>query len=157
ELEDHYRKLNRDLWVLDLTSDLEIPAFAALSRRADHAQESIMFGFGAHFDPRIGLLRALTEMNQFAALARGLEGRGETRDGDPALWHWWTTATLANQRYLVPDDTTPRAYSDYEPTWSEDVREDVLRCQAIVERQGLEMLVLDQTQPDIGLPVAKVI
>jgi ribosomal protein S12 methylthiotransferase accessory factor len=35
--------------------------------------------------------------------------------------------------------------------------EDVLACQALVERLGLEMLVLDQTRPDIGLPVVKVI
>ena len=31
------------------------------------------------------------------------------------------------------------------------------RCQAIVEQRGLEMLVLDQTRPDIGLPVVKVV
>jgi ribosomal protein S12 methylthiotransferase accessory factor len=35
--------------------------------------------------------------------------------------------------------------------------EEVRACQARVERAGLEMLVLDQTRPEIGLPVAKVI
>jgi ribosomal protein S12 methylthiotransferase accessory factor len=30
-------------------------------------------------------------------------------------------------------------------------------CQARVEAIGLEMLILDQTRPEIGLPVAKVI
>ena len=30
-------------------------------------------------------------------------------------------------------------------------------CQKIVEEKGLEMLVLDQTRPDIGLRVVKVI
>ena len=28
---------------------------------------------------------------------------------------------------------------------------------ALVERHGMEMLVLDQTRPEVGLPVAKVI
>ena len=33
----------------------------------------------------------------------------------------------------------------------------MLLCQELIERQGMEMLVLDQTRPDIGLPVVKVI
>ena len=33
----------------------------------------------------------------------------------------------------------------------------MLRAQATVERKGLEVLVLDQTRPDIELPVFKVV
>jgi ribosomal protein S12 methylthiotransferase accessory factor len=36
------------------------------------------------------------------------------------------------------------------------LKEDVLSCQTLVERHGMEMLVIDQTRPDIGLPVVKV-
>ena len=35
--------------------------------------------------------------------------------------------------------------------------DDVAECQRRVERNGLEMLVLDQTRPDLGLPVVKVV
>ena len=35
--------------------------------------------------------------------------------------------------------------------------EDVRLCQELVEGPGMEMLVLDQTRPEVGLPVAKVI
>jgi bacteriocin biosynthesis cyclodehydratase domain-containing protein len=157
ELKNCYNKLNREVWVLDITSDLQIPAFAAISRRIDRPKEIILLGFGAHFDPRIGVLRALTEVNQSATIVRDLDRIDDDMDFDPALAHWWQTAALANQPYLVPDDTRPRARSDYEAWWSDDVREDVLHCQEIVERQGMEMLVLDQTRPDIGLPVVKVI
>ncbi len=54
----------RDLWAVDLTSDLGVPAFAAISRRTDGGMEQIMLGFGAHLDARLALLRAVTEMNQ---------------------------------------------------------------------------------------------
>ena len=37
------------------------------------------------------------------------------------------------------------------------MRDDVLLCQRLVERHGMEMLVLDQTRAEIGLPVVKVI
>jgi bacteriocin biosynthesis cyclodehydratase domain-containing protein len=157
ELRQQYRKLNRDVWVLDLTSDLRIPAFAAVSRRADDAEERIMLGFGAHFDPRIGVLRALTELNQCAVLASSLDTSAEATGADPVLIHWLKTATLANQPYLAPDDTAPPWTCNYDLMWSDDLCEDVLHCQTIVERQGMEMLVLDQTRPDIGLPVVKVI
>ena len=158
-----YRKINRDIWVLDLTSDLGIPVFAAVTRRTDKAEEEIMLGFGAHFDPRIGILRALTELNQLAAAAAARDGRDEHSDEyfSDERWeyqqHWMQTATLANQPYLVPNATTPRARSDYEALWSEDLRDDILRCQDVVTQRGMEMLVLDQTRPDIGLPVVKVI
>ena len=54
----------RELWILDVTSDLQIPAFTAVSRRVGGPKEEIMFGFGAHLDPKIALLRAVTELNQ---------------------------------------------------------------------------------------------
>jgi ribosomal protein S12 methylthiotransferase accessory factor len=46
---------------------------------------------------------------------------------------------------------------DYARMHSDDVGDDVRFCQSLVERMGLEMLVLDQTRPDIGMPVAKVL
>jgi len=64
ELSTYYQTLQRELWVLDITSDLEIPTFAAISRRYDQANENILLGFGTHFDPKIAILRALTELNQ---------------------------------------------------------------------------------------------
>ena len=42
-------------------------------------------------------------------------------------------------------------------TESTDTREDVENCRARVEAAGMEFLVLDQTRPDIGMPVARVI
>ena len=111
-----------------------------------------------HLDPRIGLLRALTELNQILpAVSRvDRDGNGAYQLDDPNRERWLQTATLANQPHLAPDDGPPRARADYDLTWSDDLCVDVLRCQAIVERQGVEMLVLDQTRPDIGLPVVKV-
>jgi ribosomal protein S12 methylthiotransferase accessory factor len=149
----------RELWVLDLSSDLEIPTFAAISRRIDRQPEDLLFGFGAHLDARIAVLRAVTELNQFLVFFGDESDRNRSgRDGDSEVRHWLETATLANQPYLVPDRrTAPRLASDYPRTWSDDLRDDVLACQALIERHGMEMLVLDQTRADIGLPVVKVI
>jgi ribosomal protein S12 methylthiotransferase accessory factor len=148
----------RNLWVLDLTSDLGIPAFAALSRSTAGGPEEILFGFGAHLDARVGLLRAVTELGQM--LPHVLEVPGSPRGGsltDPDTLHWLRTATVANQPYLAPLSGPPRTASSFAPWRTDDLRDDVQACQALVEQRGMELLVLDQTRPEIGLPVVKVI
>jgi ribosomal protein S12 methylthiotransferase accessory factor len=142
ELQRVYRELGRELWVLDVTSDLGIPTFVAVSRGTGGASEELAFGYGAHLEARLGLLRALSELNQMIATVRP----------DPA-----PARPLDEEPHVVPSREAPRAKSDYVRLWSEDLRDDVFTCRAAVERLGLEMLVLDQTRPEIGLPVAKVI
>ncbi len=149
----------REFWAIDLTADLGIPVFASVCRRTDGLPEQIVLGLGAHLDPRVALLRAVTEMNQMLSSPL-LEPQGkEVGDGgaDPETAHWLKTATTANQPYLLPADGPPRTAASYPHAWADDLTEDVRVCQALVERAGLEMLVLDQTRPEVGLPVAKVI
>ncbi|HBB33913.1 MAG TPA: adenylate cyclase [Cyanobacteria bacterium UBA8803] len=159
-VKEYYKTINREIWVLDITGDLNIPTFVALSRRTDRKPEDIVFGFGSHFDPKIAILRAITEANQVlpAVLKVDSDGSTQYRLNDRVALDWWQTATLENQPYLVPDTRVkPKVYSDYPYLGSEDVREDVLTCVKLAEQHGMEVLVLDQTRPDIGLNVVKVI
>jgi ribosomal protein S12 methylthiotransferase accessory factor len=118
-------------------------------------------GYGAHFDPKIAIGRALTEVNQILPNVLSAQADGNTQyppSADRLAIDWWKTATLADRSYLVPDDrVTAKVGADYPQIASEDLLEDVNLCQQIVEKNGMEMLVLDQTRPDIGLRVAKVI
>ena len=160
-LKQYYQTINRELWVLDITSDLNIPVFAAISRRSDREVEDIVLGYGAHFDPKIAISRALTEVNQILpnVLLAKADGTTNYPPSAPRLAvDWWKTATLAARPYLVPDKrVASKVCRDYPQMASDDLLEDVKLCQQIVEKNGMEMLVLDQTRPDIGLRVAKVI
>lgn len=159
ELRAYYHSLRRDLWVLDLTSDLTIPAFAALSCRTDQEREEIIFGFGAHFDSRLAILRALTEVNQaLPVVCSGIPDEADKNSPvDPQLISWWQRATLANQPYLAPDAASaPKVQADYLKCWSKDLYTDVMTCVRIAREKGLDTLVLDQTRPDMGLHVVKV-
>jgi ribosomal protein S12 methylthiotransferase accessory factor len=158
-LQAFLREHGREFWALDLTSDLGIPVFVSVCRRTDGSSEQIVPGFGAHLDPRVALLRAVTEMNQMLASPL-LEPAGRElgdQPADPETAHWLTTATVANQPYLLPADRPPLTAASYRHDWADDVTEDIRSCQARVERAGMEMLILDQTRPEVGLPVAKVI
>lgn len=154
-LKDYYQTQHRDLWVLDITSDLNIPCFAAISRRTKGATEEILLGFGTHFDAKVAILRAVTEMNQ--ALGIDLDN-GLTMPDSPDWQYWLKEATLENQPYLVGDrNAALKVYSDYQQRCHDDLRQDVLTCVEIAAQHGMETLVLDQTRPDVGLNVVKVI
>ena len=147
-------RLRRQVWVLDVTSDLGIPVMAAVCRRTDKPAEDLMFGFGAHFDPRIAVRRALTELGQLLPAVTDA-GPGAYRVSDPHLVSWWTTATSRNQPYLLPQPAEPRTAASY--GYQPAGRIDLDPVRAIARRAGLDVLVLDQTRPDIGMPVVKVL
>ncbi|HIK07645.1 MAG TPA: TOMM precursor leader peptide-binding protein [Trichormus sp. M33_DOE_039] len=158
QLKTYYTFCGRDFWFLDITSDLNIPTFAAISRRTNHSSEDILFGFGTHFDAKIALLRAVSEMNQMVFLSQGANPNSSAKFTRQDMQNWCSTATLENQSYLAPNkDLAPKIYTDYTLYSSDDLQADVLNCVDLVAQQGLEMLVLDQTQPDIGMSVVKVV
>ncbi|WP_103347493.1 TOMM precursor leader peptide-binding protein [Amycolatopsis sp. CA-128772] len=151
ELRQVYAGLGREVWVLDLTSDLGVPVMVALSRRTEGPREAIMLGFGAHLDPAVALRRALTELNQMMPpVLDGWDG-----GDDPDAVRWLRDATVAAEPYLLPDPAAgPAPLRDAS---SPDLLADVELVQARLEAAGLEVFVLDQTRPDIGLPVVKVL
>jgi oxazoline/thiazoline synthase len=140
---EHHRSHGWRIWALDLTHDLGIPTFAALGRFPENGRYCI--GFGAHLDARIALQRALTEFNQLFD--------PQQKSAPP-----WTESDLEDPSFLLPDETVPgRTPADFPVPSQEDIREDVLTCVSRAARVGLETLVLDQTRPDVGLSVVKVV
>ena len=156
---EYYDRCERDLWMLDATSDIGIPTFVALSRRPNAETEDIIYGAGAHADPRIAALRAVCELNQCLTwLPRPGKADGRPMIDDPLALRWWKTARLAECSWLAPAEDGPPGKAAQRPAVeSADTREDVETCRALVEAKGMEFLVLDQTRPDIGMPVARVI
>ncbi|MBY0357175.1 MAG: TOMM precursor leader peptide-binding protein [Candidatus Obscuribacterales bacterium] len=153
---ESYSHSGREVWALDLTSDLGIPTFVALSRNVFGGEERIMLGLGCHFDAKIALKRAFGEMNQMFCIANSAESNDRLEDAETI--EWLKTATISNQPYLCPDKNLPaKQFADYPKLHTGDLLDDILTCKQMVENLGLEMLVLDQTRADIAMPAAKVI
>ncbi|WP_067593433.1 MULTISPECIES: TOMM precursor leader peptide-binding protein [Amycolatopsis] len=152
EMTAQYAEAGREVWALDLTSDLGVPVMAAVSR-ALSGPERVIFGFGAHLDPRTALRRAVSELNQMLPGVLDLR-----RDDDPDVERWLSRATAANQPYLKPAAGTPaRTRADFGYLPNADIRDDVAGLVRLLGRHGMETLVLDQTRPDVELPVVKVV
>ena len=155
----YYGRHEREMWVLDATGDFDVPVFVAVSRRTGAGAEDILYGAGAHTDPHIAALRAVCELNQCLQWVTGpaQRGPGYAVDDPMSRW-WWQTGRLADHPWLAPTPGAPRrGRPDYPVPDTSDTHEDVEHCRALVEARGLEFLVLDQTRPDIGMPVARVI
>jgi oxazoline/thiazoline synthase len=159
-LRQYHARMNRELYVIDITSDLGIPVCVGVSRRLDSPVEDIIIGFGAHLDPRLAIMRAIAEVNQFlpAILQTNADGSTKYWFDDPDAIRWWKTATAANQPYVVADPhAAPRRASDYPKLWTDDLKQDVELVVATAARAGLDVLVSDLTRPDVQFPVAKLI
>lgn len=154
-LRAYYASLARELWILDITSDLRIPCFAAVSRRIGQGPEQILLGFGAHFDARLAAMRALTEMNQMLAVVRTAEAHG--RGLGQTLDAWLAEAGIATHLYLHPGLREPTRLTAFPRIVHRDLRDDMHWCQRVAEQRGMEVLVLDQTRPDINAAVVRVI
>jgi bacteriocin biosynthesis cyclodehydratase domain-containing protein len=152
DLQNQFAETGRRLWVLDITSDLGIPSFVALAHWKEKSQEQIEFGSGAHFDARIAALRAMTELNQFLSI--GLMGG---RNAESSSQEDSSPFRLRDYPYLTPSGI-PVVRPDFGSKFGQfDKRDQVIACVRLAKRKGLDFLVLDQTRPDIEVPVARVI
>ena len=152
DIKTQFADAGRRLWVLDVTSDLGVPAYVAIMHWINDGQENIEFGSGAHFDRRIALLRSLTELSQFLSI--GLMGGGS---GDKSSLDGITPLRLENYPFLVPANRPTVAPELSITVPLDNARDQVNACVEIARRAGYDFLVLDQTRPDVEVPVARVI
>ncbi len=105
-------------------------------------------------------MRALTEVNQFLPAVVGRDAAGDTvySEDDVATLAWWREARIAEEQWLSPDpDVEPGCAADYPELRIRDLAEAVEMCVGSASAAGLEVIVVDQTQPDLDLSVVKVI
>jgi bacteriocin biosynthesis cyclodehydratase domain-containing protein len=138
---EKYAELGRSVSLLDVTNDLGIPAVAALSWERDTGA-AMTAGFGADFDETGAVLRAITEMNQF--LPEAIDG-GTARVAG---------VDIQNDSYLhaqASAKAVPRR------KWSAHPSDRIFQFIALGGKQELDVIVVNQTRADIGIPVTKVI
>jgi ribosomal protein S12 methylthiotransferase accessory factor len=154
DIKSQFADYGRRIWVLDVTSDLGVPAYVAIMHWMQDGKENIEFGSGAHFDRRIALLRSLTELSQFLSI--GVMGEGGMR-GDKSSLDGLTPLKLENYPFLIPAKHAIAAPPLGMNVPLDSVKEQVEACVEVARRAGYDFLVLDQTRPDVEVPVVRVI
>ena len=154
DIQTQFTDFGRKIWVLDITSDLGVPTYVAMMHWMQDGKENMEFGSGSHFDRRIALLRSLTELSQFLTI--GTMGGGGAR-GDQSSLDGVTPLRVEAYPFLLPAKKpipSPPLGLDVP---LDSVREQVEACVTVAARAGLDFLVLDQTRPDVGVPVVRVL
>lgn len=142
EVKKHYKALGWDLWVLDITHDLQIPSVIALSKNKENGHFAI--GLGTHLSMYLAIQRAITEMHQT------FDPEG---NHDPI----WTEEQIEQKSFLYPAENQSTGINTWILPPERSLKDDILDCVKRVEAAGMEFLVLNYTRPDIGVPTVKVI
>lgn len=145
-----------EVHVRDITSDLGIPTFAAVSDDIQLRDPALLtLGMGTHTSARIALLRALTEVAQ----SRLTQIHGAREDTDTADFRRRAgyervrrmNAYWFDGRSEEPFDRVPSCDTD-------DFLSDIGIALDRIRGAGLDrIIVVDLTRPEIGVPVVRVI
>ena len=155
-LKEFYAQNERDILVLDITTDLNIPVFVALSN--GRKDDKLIYGFGAHFDPKIAILRAVTELNQSLTNLFQLEFSQDIHENQIRHYHSTKSHSQINQSHLCADTRLPlKICKDFINSSKIDLLDDILTCMNTIKNHNMEILVLDQTRPELDIKVVKVI
>jgi ribosomal protein S12 methylthiotransferase accessory factor len=76
---------------------------------------------------------------------------------DGETLEWWKQASFEDLPWLAPSEEPSRLVADMPDLSTGSVLEDIRLCVQRAEGRGLEVLVLDQTRSEFGLPVARVV
>ncbi len=145
------RAQGAEVWVLDVTTDLGIPAAVAVARGLAASPDTPILGYGAHVDPALAATRALTELAQTqSVLARWPADRPRAGLG-AAERIWLEQVTVEREPWLAPaGSVAPR-----DPVRYRDVRAAVDDVVDRIERAGTRVLWADCTRPDADLPLVR--
>ena len=142
----------RTAWLLDITSDLDIPTLAAVS--ADGAGRGLAVGLAARLSAREAARAAIFEMCQMELAHPVVEMKRQQR-GDAALNEIdrrhlaRATAIDAGSCELLHPLGLPRSAAE-----PEGAAYPLAQLQAALARCSMEAALVDLTRPEIGIPVA---
>jgi ribosomal protein S12 methylthiotransferase accessory factor len=144
ELVRKFEKQGIRVWARDFSLDTGIPTVGVIAYDpATFPEKSeIVFTAGTTSNPEKSLCRALTEIAQ---LAGDFETRTTYRPTLPKY------ATLEEAAYLMaPGDAVP--ISSLPNLDDNNLRVEIEGCVAALKRAGMEVLVMDVTHPELGVP-----
>ncbi len=153
EIGKYYSSIERSLDIIDITTDIGIPTFVAVSYDQTK-RNGILYGFGCHVNPDIAVERAVTELNQLLPLA--LTKRSTFCD--QTLYKWMDTESIDDHPYLYNSSETyisfTGLYKDESHNCLESAVDHVINT---FKAQDIELLAFNLTQADTKFPVVKMI
>jgi len=156
-LEGELGRRGRDLWLLDVTTDLGVPVVVAVGARRDGT--GLLFGFGAHLDHARAARRAGRELLQVVVCVEdGAPDRAPDRGSDEGGVFTgsagWDGVHVRDVPFVLAHGRRPAPPAGAAAT---GVRADLDALLDLLGRSGLETFVLDLTRAAAGVPAVRVV
>ena len=149
-------KLDRVFRVIDITTDIKIPTFVAVSWKKDGSQ--IILGSGAHLNPLIGIHRAIAEHNQILTRTHDLSTKiSKVLANEKGLMYWLINEKVQSHAFIFEEKNGCKAVDFYENKASDDFYIDIQTCLCRFNQTGLDVFWVPLTPPDFPLKVVKAI
>jgi ribosomal protein S12 methylthiotransferase accessory factor len=144
ELVEKFQRQGIELYLHDFSLDTGIPTVGALAYDPTTFPEKseLIFTAGTTSNPEKSLCRALTEIAQ---LAGDFESHTSYRPTLPKY------STLEEARYLINSDQAV-SIRELPNVDNDNLRVEIEHCVKALERIGLEILVINVTHPELGIP-----
>ena len=152
EMRAFYASQGRSLEVLDITTDIGVPTFVAVSHDKETGK-SILFGFGCHLDAAIAVERSIIELNQLLPIMLG----EKPEKMDQTMQDWLDHQTIADNPYLRASEVTISIAERYPKQQFQNLSEVLRYLTQRFQDLSLDLYALPLTQSDIGMPVVKMI
>ncbi len=157
DLIEVHRREGRIFHLIDITSDLNIPVFVAVS--SDQNGDHIHFGTASHFNPVIAMIRAVRELNQImthTTLGQSFLSKN-VHPSQREFAKWVTSENLRDHPHLNPL-TKNYFYPDkYTLIHSNDFLDYINELSALFRKKSLSAYWLNLTQANIEFFTVKVI
>ena len=156
DLLSRFESAEVEVRVKDITSDLCIPTFAAVSDDLRLRDPMLLtIGMGTHTSAGIALLRALTEVAQ-SRLTQIHGAREDTPTADMRKRMGYERARRMNRYWF--DSPGEEPFADVPSFDSDDFLTDIRMTLARLDAAGMDrVIVTDLTRPEINVPVVRVI
>ncbi|MEM3078369.1 MAG: YcaO-related McrA-glycine thioamidation protein [Nitrososphaerales archaeon] len=157
ELIDKFDRNEIRIVLKDITSDLGLPVIAAVSddfRLMDPALLTI--GFGAHLDPEIAAIRALTEVAQ-SRLTQIQGAREDTYKADFMRMFGYERIKKINKHWFS-DSKDFKEIRSMPNLSRRDILDEIMLVISILRKKGFEhVIVVDLTRKELEIPTLRVI
>ena len=152
--------LNADVSVLvrDITSDIGVPTFAAVSDDTLLKNPTLLtIGMGTHTNARVAMKRAITEVAQ-SRLTQIHGAREDTATGDMRRLMGYEWMRKQNEHWFARAKSEDLDTVESRSLDNDDFLADIQHVLARLQAAGLErVIVVDLTRAEIGVPVVRVI
>jgi ribosomal protein S12 methylthiotransferase accessory factor YcaO len=163
-----FHKANIPLLVKEITQeDIGIATFMASSSEwITNNYGYFTYGYGTHPDARIALVRAITELSQSRAAnmyvpkqdLRKTKEEDEKNNEDISKKLWRFVPSLPSSSSSSSNSKNIKKFSEIKSYINEDVLDDIKLILDKLKKSGLKKtIVVDLTNPSIGIPVVRAI